>query len=313
LALYDSRQLYKDCADPSPGGDLERRRAAAIVKAGRAANKWGQATLKAGQEFLDSADKAPSTIIYAVDKINGSVDKALIDTEADVQTLATNLKGVIPDTANALAGAGASSAAPATPASGGAKAANLKEQSVATAVASTEERELLDAIRAVNSSAARVTRIIESASKPPDNSKCVALTNLAKETAITLNPYGDIPVTPGDKATVTVKGATAPKVWPLFPQAPALKSVVTASLQDGGTLEISAASGTAEGFYPFIVMDGATGKPFSVYVKPGEEEPKACTCGTVGTGKTKKSACVEPDKGPMPGRSASKAPSYRAQ
>ena len=312
LALYDSQQLYKDCSNPTAVGDFQRRRAAAIVKAGRAADKAAQAALKAGQGFLDSADKAPPTIIYSVDKINGAVDKAIIDSEADVQALAANLKGVIPDTANSLAGIKASTAAPSTPVSAASIAANREESPEAEAPRN-EETDLLNAIIADDSSVAMVTQIIESVTKPPDNSKCVALTNLAKETAITLNPYGDIPVTPGDKATVTVKGATAPRVWPLFPQAPGLKSVVTANLQDSSTLEISAGSGTAEGFYPFIVMDGTTGKPFSVYVKPGEEEPKACKCGQIGEGKEKTWACVEPDKNPLLVQPGRKDPSAYAE
>lgn len=110
-----------------------------------------------------------------------------------------------------------------------------------------------------------------------DNSKCVALTNLAKATVISLNPEGDIPLGAGDKTTVTIKGATAPRVWPLFAQAEKLKSVVTADIQDGSTLEISAAPDTAAGSYPFIVTDGTAEMPFKVFVKSADAEPTAMT------------------------------------
>jgi hypothetical protein len=129
-----------------------------------------------------------------------------------------------------------------------------------------------------NNIAARVDQIIESATKTPDNSKCVALTNLAKVSVISLNPDGEIDLAAGEKTTIVIKGATAPRVWPLFAQSDKLKTVVTANIQNGNMVEVSAAGATDPGLYPFVVMDGVSGKPFTINIKSADDEPVADQC-----------------------------------
>ena len=64
----------------------------------------GKASLQAGIDFNSATLAAPTTIVYSVYSINDGIIKGLINTEPDVQTLAGNLKGVIPDNADNLAG-----------------------------------------------------------------------------------------------------------------------------------------------------------------------------------------------------------------
>lgn len=124
-ALYNSLQIYKDCS-PSRS-QSERQQAAALVKAAHTADKAGQAALKAGQNFLDTANKAPATIVDTVDKINGAINSALIATEPDVQSLASNLKGVIPDSATGLAGIKSTAAATTTTTTAAAQEVGISE------------------------------------------------------------------------------------------------------------------------------------------------------------------------------------------
>jgi hypothetical protein len=117
----------------------------------------------------------------------------------------------------------------------------------------------------------RVVSIIGSSSKPLDNSGCIALSKMAaKSKILTLNPSGDVLLSAGGKATVSILGATDPYVRPLFAQS--TKAAVTGTLEKN-KLEFAATPATAGGFYPFFVGDGSTGKPLNIMVtaKPGRD------------------------------------------
>jgi hypothetical protein len=290
IAAYARLQVYKDCRTDSRGHPLrtqaERDAASAVLKAADAADKAAQTALQSGADFLGTTYSSPGTIVYTVYSINDGVTKALISTEPDVQSLAGTMKGVIPDAANSLAGikataaagAQAKSALSAAPSPTAANAAGFQ----ARAPSSEEELydDLYNAAEKVNSLVADVGRVIGNATKPPDNKACVALTAQAKEVKVlTLKPSGDVKVSPGGTGTVAVKGVTTKAdIYPLFAQSSALKSEVTANLSDD-TVNIAVTSDTAPGFYPFVVMDGPTGAPFTVFVvKKQEEQFAASTC-----------------------------------
>jgi hypothetical protein len=302
FAAYQKLAINSDCTLKGPIGDAQRKAAADLLKAGQLAIKAALAAIQSGSEFYRSAYGSPAIIVHTVYSINDGVTKALIKSEPDVQSLAGTMKGVIPDAADNLAGiqaakaAGtASKAAAATAVPAGAQvahenmrmtlkpgetkesksAARLQQELQLQALSiPSEEDTLRSSISNVNRLVTSVMRIIGSITKPPDNKTCVALTQEAKEVKVlTLKPSGNIKVSAGDKATVSVKGVTTKAmVYPLFAQSPTLNSEVIASMSDN-TLEIAAQPKTAEGFYPFVVMDGPTGEPFSVLVvgKPADE------------------------------------------
>jgi hypothetical protein len=257
----------------------EQKTISDVIKAAQAADKAADSALKSGSDFLGTTYASPATIIHTVYSINDSVTKALIKTEPDVQSLAGTMKGVIPDSVDALAGIKAASSDSAKAASTQAAALNSGSsgtKAMATFLADKQRpaedfetlySALYDSILNVNDLNSQVLQIVGTATKPPDNKSCVALTEQAKEPKVlTLKPSGDIKVAQGDKATVAIKGVTTKaSVYPLFAQSPVLKSEVIATLSDT-SLEVAAESGTNEGFYPFVVMDGPTGEPFNVLV-----------------------------------------------
>ena len=277
MAAYARLQVYKDCSPRRK--QAERDAASAVLKAAEAADKAAQAAIQSGADFLASTYASPGTIVYTVYSINDGVTKALISTEPDVQSLAGTMKGVIPDSANSLAGIKAASAAGAQ-ASGALKAAPAPSAASASrgliAGVSSEQQlydDLYRAVENVTSLVAEAGRVIGNATKPPDNKACVALTAQAKEVKVlTLKPSGDVKVSQGESATVSVKGVTTKAdVYPLFAQSSALKSDVAASLSDD-TINIAVSSDTAAGLYPFVVMDGPTGAPFTVFVVKKQED-----------------------------------------
>jgi hypothetical protein len=77
---------------------------AKLLKAAELASKAAKDTVKIASDFLETAENSPVTIVYTVDKINTSVSSEIINTEPDVKSLSANLKDVIPDKANNLAG-----------------------------------------------------------------------------------------------------------------------------------------------------------------------------------------------------------------
>ncbi len=102
MSAYQALHIYnKDC-DPKKAN--ERKDAAALLNAAQTADKAAQDSLKAGIDFNSSTLGAPATIVYAVYSINEGIVKGLVNTEPDVSALAGNLKGVIPDSADNLAG-----------------------------------------------------------------------------------------------------------------------------------------------------------------------------------------------------------------
>ena len=100
MTAYQNLHIYDDCTKDAKA----RKDAATLLNAAQTADKAAQASLQAGIDFNTSTLAAPTTIVYSVYSINDGIIKGLINTEPDVQTLAGNLKGVIPDSADNLAG-----------------------------------------------------------------------------------------------------------------------------------------------------------------------------------------------------------------
>ena len=93
MVAVDSVPKPKKCAKPT---DAQTYRAK-LSKAAQLADKAISKTSGIGRSFLETAANSPTTIVYMVDKINNNVSSALIKTEPDVKSLASNLKGVIPE------------------------------------------------------------------------------------------------------------------------------------------------------------------------------------------------------------------------
>lgn len=100
MSAYQNLHIYDDCSKD----EKVRKDAATLLGAAQTVDKAAQSGLQAGIDFNSSTLAAPATIVYSVYSINDGIIKGLINTEPDVQTLAGNLKGVIPDSANNLAG-----------------------------------------------------------------------------------------------------------------------------------------------------------------------------------------------------------------
>jgi hypothetical protein len=101
LEAVQSAQIQNDCGV----GAEQRRHVVAVVKAAKASVASAIRAQTIGSEFIETAYAAPITIVNITNKINNSVNGALIATQKDIQTLASNLKGVIPTSATSLAGA----------------------------------------------------------------------------------------------------------------------------------------------------------------------------------------------------------------
>ena len=101
MTAFQNLHIYDDCA---PAHAKAQKEAAALLSAAQTADKAAQTSLQAGIDFNTSTLASPTTIVYSVYSINDGIIKGLISTEPDVQSLAGNLKGVIPDSADSLAG-----------------------------------------------------------------------------------------------------------------------------------------------------------------------------------------------------------------
>ena len=177
----------------------------------------------------------------------------------------------------------------------------------------------------VNSTTNEILNRVGKNVAPPDNDACPTLAKKAGEiTTMSLLPDGDIIVPNGSSTAITVFGAQAPYVRPLFMETATivykmagltgkkesntleiLAPTVTATIKDGSVLEIAAAKGAVPGLYPFFIGDGATGKPVSVIVQPSPEEE---TCKEESPTKYKKSQRGPAGRRPGTGGSASSGP-----
>jgi hypothetical protein len=71
------------------------KKRADLLTAAQEADKAATTTDDVGYTFLRTTHDSPATIVYTVDRINNNVSDSIINTEADVQTLAQNLQKVI--------------------------------------------------------------------------------------------------------------------------------------------------------------------------------------------------------------------------
>jgi hypothetical protein len=104
---YDLNTLIAAVIGDQPNHDLtckERDARSKALRAAQLAAKAADDAEKIAYDFVSTAEDSPVTIVYAVDKINTSVSSSIINTEADVKSLSANLKDVIPENADNLAG-----------------------------------------------------------------------------------------------------------------------------------------------------------------------------------------------------------------
>ncbi|MGD0074438.1 MAG: hypothetical protein ABSD31_08855 [Candidatus Binataceae bacterium] len=291
-AAVDNEPKPKKCATPTP----EQASRAKLLKAAQQASAAASKADTMGRLFLDTAAGEPSAIVNTVDKINNNLSSALIKTEPDVKSLASNLKGVIPDSATSLAGIPnakenaaqakantppPSTAAPATApapvkttevtAGKGASASIPSSISVsAPAGVSTVDGQLAEAVLDSVFVTEHILNMLGQNTSPPNVEACTSLAKKAEEPAVlAFNPDGDILISKGDKTTVAITGAKAPYIRPMFtePSQPAITATLVQS-----NIELAATKEAKAGFYPFFVGDGPTGKPLNVAILTSPED-----------------------------------------
>lgn len=126
--------------------------------------------------------------------------------------------------------------------------------------------ELEKLIFTVNTKVAGILSIIGSNTGTIDNSTCPILAKQASPSGVApleINPDGDIKVSAGSKATISITGGVDPYTRALFAQT--VCTSVTATLKRN-VIDVSASRETTPGFYPFFVGDGPTGRIFNVRV-----------------------------------------------
>ncbi len=78
--------------------------ASLLLKAAKAADKAADKAVQVGNDFAQTALAAPITIVNTTNHINAALNGALIKTEPNLSALAGNIKGIIPDKEQAVAG-----------------------------------------------------------------------------------------------------------------------------------------------------------------------------------------------------------------
>ena len=254
---------------------------------------YGEKLLKAANDSLTAAtsaydsgtkyynysyDNAGSEMVASVDAINNEVSKSMITTEPDLSALGSKLSTVIPDSAQKLAGidknATASKAAVEKAGTALNKAAAVAPKpgtgSRASVLFDLKAADLYSAINQTNNAAEEVvirtpTEIVP---KAKDCLKIFSQPGTPPD-VLTLNPAGDVPLSPGDSSKVTISGGKLPYAvrW----LCDCYNDGVTAqtTYQDSSaTIAIAVSEGARAGItYPLMITDSTgIGSPINVVV-----------------------------------------------
>jgi len=189
--------------------------------------KAGNASLKAATSAYDSStkyynysyDNAGYEMVGSVDAINDQVSSSMITSEPDLSGLGTKLSTVIPDSAQKLAGIDKNATASKTAVEKAATALNKAQAAApkpgngpgAPLLIDAKAADLYSAINRTNNAAEEVvirtpTEIV------PKAKECLKIFSQpgTPPDVLTLNPAGDIPLSPGDSSKVIISGGKLP-------------------------------------------------------------------------------------------------------
>jgi hypothetical protein len=255
---------------------------------------YGEKLLKAANSSLQSAtsaydlstkyynysyDNSGYEMVNTVNSINNKVSAAMITTEPDLHALANNLGGIIPESAQKLAGIDKTAtttkaaAEKATADIKSALAVGPKTGGVASLTASSFDfcaDSLLLQINETNNSAEEVVNRTPS-DILPKSKDCMKVFNQpgGVPDVLTLNPAGDITLTAGDSQKVTISGGKLP--YEVRWLCDCYNTGVTAqtTYQDTTATIVIAATDAAKGgkTYPLMITDSTgIGSPINVVV-----------------------------------------------
>jgi len=246
-----------------------------LLKAANASLQAATSSYDSGTKYYNySYDNAGYEMEYSVDAINNEVSSSMIATEPDLSSLASKLSTIIPDSAQKLAGIDKDVTASKTAVE---KAATALKQALAVAPKppkvvtpspyDVEAQKLVDKVDVTNNAAEEVVD-----RTPPDivpkAKACLKVFNQpgAPPDVLTLGPAGDIALSPGNTAKVTISGGKLPYAVRWLCNCYNVGVTAQTTYEDTKATIVIAASDTARvDSYPLMITD-ATGVGSSLNV-----------------------------------------------